>query len=199
MLSVQNMIDCFLALPVNDAVGTIESSVNIIVAIAGGVCAVSGIRFISALKKKRLSATFSFWIQLRVRIEELQRALYADNSIINGLYSNEVRTQWNNRGSFASDEVVERFYNNAQETLQFIKNVSDQIPANEKWLGAYSEFISFLIDISQYDIRNYSSNFKFTSSETLDHRKEYCKKICDNMDILLLEIKCKQTDVASKL
>lgn len=82
MLSVQNMIDCFLALPVNDAVGTIESSVNIIVAIAGGVCAVSGIRFISALKKKRLSATFSFWIQLRVRIEELQRALYADNKLM---------------------------------------------------------------------------------------------------------------------
>ncbi len=189
MVVVQNMIDCFLSLPFNDAVGTIESGVNIIVAIAGGICAVSGIRYISVLKKKRLSVTFSFWIQLRVRIEELRRALYADNSIINGLYSNEVRTQWNARGSSASDEVVKRFYDNAQETLQFIKNVSDQIPANEKWLKAYIEFISFLIDVSQYDIRNFSSNFKFTNSETLDHRQNYCKEICGFMDILLMRIK----------
>lgn len=199
MVAVQNMIDCFLALPCNDAVGTIESAVNIFVAIAGGICAVSGIRYISALKKKRLSATFSFWIQLRVRIEELRQALCADNSIINGLYSNDVRTHWNNKGSLASDEVVDRFYNNAQETLQFIKNVSDQIPANEKWLNAYTEFISFLIDVSQYDIRNYTSSFKFINTETLEHRQKYCKKICDIMDILLDEIKRKQTVVASKL
>lgn len=199
MLAVQNMIDCFLSLPCSDAVGTIESAVNIIVAIAGEICAVGGIRYLSTLKKKRLSAIFSFWIQLRVRIEELRRALCADNSIINGLYSNEVRTGWNNRGSSASDEPVKQFYDNAHETLQFIKNVSDQIPANENWLNAYMEFISFLIDISQYDIRNYLSSFKFTESETLDDRQEYCDKICDIMDTLLVEIDCKQTDVAGKL
>lgn len=199
MVAVQNITDCFLSLPCSEAVGTVESAVNIIAAIAGGICAVVGIRYISVLKKKRLSAIFSFWIQLRVRIEELQRALRADNSIINGLYSNEVRTAWNNKGSLASDEVVGRFYDNAQETLQFIKNVSDQIPANEKWLNAYMEFIGFLIDMSQYDIRDYLSNFKFVKSETLDHRQEYCDKICSIMDILLKEINCKQTDVASKL
>lgn len=198
MVAVHTMIDCFLSLPCNDAVGVIESGVNIIVAIAGGICAVSGIGYISVLKKKQISATFSFWIQLRVRIEELRRALYADNSIINGLYSDEVRTLWNARGSLASDEVVKRFYNNTQETLQFIKNVSDQIPANKKWLDAYIEFISFLIDVAQYDIRNFSSSFKFTNSETLDHRQKYCKKICGFMDELLTEIDEQQTRAAKK-
>lgn len=199
MLAVQNIIDCFLSLSCPDAVEMIESMVNIIIAILGGICAVSGIRYISTLKKKRISSIFSFWIQLRVRIEELRRALYADNSIINGLYSNEVRTDWNKRGSLASDDAVKRFYDNAQETLKFIKNVSDQIPANEKWLNSYIEFIDFLIDISQYDIRDYSSSFKFNNSETLNDRQKYCDSICNIMDILLEEINCKQADVAEKL
>lgn len=199
MVAVQNMLNCFLSLSCLDTLDAIESAVNILGTIAGGICAVSGIRYISILRKKRLSATFSFWIQLRVRIEELRRTLSNDNSIINGLYSHEVRTAWNNRGSLANDEDVERFYNNAQETLQFIKNVSDQIPANKEWLSAYMNFIDFLIDISQYDIRNYSADFKFTNSETLEHRQEYCTKICNIMDTILKEIKCKQNEVASKL
>lgn len=199
MLVVQNIIDCFSFLVCSDAIETVESVINIIVSITGGICAVSGIRYILALRKKRLSAIFSFWIQLRVRIEELQRALSVDNSIINGLYSEEVRHNWNNRGSLASDTAVKRFYDNAQETLKFIKNISDQIPANEKWLDSYIEFIHFLIDISQYDIRNYSSDFKFVDSETLNHREEYCNNICNIMDMLLREIDCKQTDVAAKL
>ena len=139
MLIVQNLLDCCsvsAGIGILDVIGTV---INILAAILGGFCAVKGLRYLEVLRKKRTSAAFSFWIQLRVRIEELRSALVSDNSIVNGLYSDKTRTEWSNTGICASDIVVERFYGDAQETLQFVKNVSDQIPINKEWLNAYTK------------------------------------------------------------
>lgn len=177
----------------------VESVVNIIVAIIGGACAVKGICYIGALRKKRLSGTFSFWIQLRVRIEELHQALLANHSIINGLYSNDTRMQWEQSGAPTTDKAVERFYANAQETLYFIKNVSDQIPADDTWLKEYMKFVGFLIDIIQYDIRDSDCNFKFHDGEKLEQRKQYVEDICETMSQLLKTIEKQQNLVASRI
>ena len=96
-----------------NVLSTVESIENIIVAVIGGVCAVKGIRYIVALRKKRLYGTFSFCIQLRVSIEELYQELQTTPSVINGLYSGEVRILWDRCGTPATDKAVERFYANS--------------------------------------------------------------------------------------
>lgn len=182
-----------------DILNAIESVVNILAALLGGFCAVKGIRYISALKKKRLAATFSFWVQLWIRIEELQQILAANFSVINGMYSSDVRWDWNPTGTSSNDEAVAHFYECAQETLEFLKNVSDQIPASNSWLEKYMDFVKFLIDVTQYDIRDYNTNFKFFGTETLTDRNQYVQNALTTMNTLLDTIKKQQKEVASRL
>ena len=199
MFIVQNIITSFAASSFQDVLGSIETIVNMVFSAIGGFCAFMGISYLASLKKQRNSAIFSFWLQLRVRIEELHLALHSDHSIINGLYSHETRIQWSNEGHMATDEIVTDFHGNVRETLQFIKSISDQIPANKSWLDAYSNFIKFLIDIIQYDIRNQADRFKFTGTETLADRDKYCEDICKTMDTLLTVIREEQEKIARKL
>lgn len=198
MLTVQNAVECCSSLVGIDTLSVIETAVNIIATALGGFCALKGVQFLTILKKKRITAMFSFWIQLRVRVEELKNALISDNSILNGLYSADVRLNWGNTSIGASDEAVKRFYDNVQESLQFIKNTSDQIPVNKKWLQSYIKLVDFLLDVTRYDIRDLNSYFMFSGSETINDRNKYCEGVCNNMSNLLKDIVCEQEKTANK-
>lgn len=199
MLIVQNKCTQIPTSSFADILENIESVTNIIIAIVGVFIAVEGIKYLNTLKERRAATTFTFWIQLEIRIREILIALKDNHSIINGLYSDDARTTWSNQGTSGSDDMVNRFYTNIQETLEFLKGAEDQIPVNTKWLKDYRFFIKFLIDVSQYDIRCTDALFKFSDAETEIDRDKYCSTICKVMDNLLTDIETEQTTASEEL
>lgn len=173
---------------------------GIIAAIIGGICALKGIGYLETLKKKKAAATFSFWSQLSVRLCELKAALYYDKRILNGLYSEDIRETWVDTTG-ASPTVVNKFYQNAHETLFFIKSTPDQMPAYKNWMEDYKGLISFLVDVIQYDVRDLGSGFKFTndSEEEFIYPVDYCNSICTIIDNLLNGMKSEQDEAAERV
>ena len=157
-----------------------------------------GIGYLETLKEKKAAATFSFWSQLTVRLCELKTALYYDIRILNGLYSENIRKLWANT-SGAPSNIVNKFYQDAHETLLFIKSASDQMPAYKNWMEDYKELIAFLVDVIQYDIRDLGRGFKFTTEENCIDPIDYRDSICQTIDNLLNGMKSEQDDAADKV
>ena len=93
-----------------------------------GVGAFKGLCYLKTYKEKRATATFTFWVQLRVRMIEIKSWLESDYSLINCLYDKNIRSTWESE-SGTEDDRIDLFKKLVQETLDFIKSASDQMPA----------------------------------------------------------------------
>lgn len=188
--TIRCIYNLFIALS-ND----MKNIVEIVVAIIGGICALKGISYLQTLKEKRVAAIYSFWSQLSVRISELYSFLDSNHSVINGLYSENVRMSWSGDNSIVSDDSVNKFYQNAIETLAFIKNVPDQMPAYPNWMSDYQSFIKFLITVLQYDITDLEKNYLYNDNTiSIEDRDKYCNNICNVMDRLLTGMQHEQEE-----
>lgn len=172
----------------------VKTFVDIIVAIIGGICAIKGINLLKTLREKKVAATFSFWSQLCVKLKMLGSRLEDDPSLINNLYSADSQTTWSTAGAPPDSQDLCDFDAICVETFEFIKKAPDQIPAYLGWTDDYTELISFLDDVSHYDIKNCSSRFKFTENYSINERDEYVSSICKVINRMIDNINKAQKD-----
>ena len=182
-----------------DIISGIESSVNIIFMLITGVCAIIGILLISKFKEKAIEATFSFWTQLRIRLLRIENRLKNNNGLVNNLYSNDVKSAWSDTGISPSTEDVIDFYNMVEETLHFMENAEDQMPAYRGWVDDYNCVVSFFEDMICYDIRDTVKKFKYNGNESLNERDKLCEEKCKVMKSLIDGILDKQREAEKKI
>ncbi len=181
----------------SNILGNIESITGIIISIVTGVSIILGLRFLKSIKEKQLSATFSFWSQINVRIIRLRKILEWNKGVLNNMYSAEVRTAWETAGP--PTELTSEFKALAVETINYIKETPDQMPAYIGWSNDFSEFEEFLSDVIQYDICDSEKNFISSANTKAPDRDKYCKKICDVMKRLNNGIGKKQHELETAI
>lgn len=207
MLCVQNIfstvqetpstLQCFFSTILDFLEGCYDWA-GIIAAIIGGICALKGIGYLDSLREKKASATFSFEAQLYAHLYELRLMLGQDEKLLTGLYSETSRNEWKDK-SAASDTNLMQFYTCAENTFNFIKAASDQMPVYKNWVTDYTKLIQFLVDVLHYDIRNMKENFKYREMCSMDARTDYWKSICTLLDTLLTEIRNDQSKIADEI
>lgn len=207
MLYVQNISNTVQEIPITlqgilGALPTyLEGGNNlagILAAIIGGFCALKGIGYLESLRKKKVSATFSFEAQLYAHLYELKFMLDQDETLLTGLYSNTARSEWGNKNA-ASEEKLNQFYTCAKNTFKFIKAAPDQMPVYKNWVTDYTKLIQFLVDILHYDIRNTMGNFKYQDKCPMEIRTNYWKSFCSLLNTLLVEIRNDQIKIAGEI
>ena len=162
----------------------VNNLAGIIAALIGGACALKGIGYLELLRQKKAVATFSFESQLYARLYELKIIINSNERMFTNLYSEIAREEWGDKRG-ASEKELKKLYDCVSETLKFIKDASDQMPAYENWGDDYTEMIQFLVDMLHFDIRDNKTGFKYIERCGMDKRTEYWKDICALLDRLL--------------
>lgn len=160
----------------------ISDFVEIMSKIVVGVVSIIGIMYIKPLKDKTITATFTFWSQLKVRLSEIRVRLEADEGILWNIYeqkSQERLAPTMTRVQELKDEI--------QNTLDYIKKTPDQMPAYQGWSGDYTKLISLLEDCLVYDICDDKHHFKPVTDggKIVDYNTEIrtvINKICSEID-----------------
>lgn len=183
---------------ISNNINDIKTFSEIILNIALGVGAVKGLIFLKSFQEKRAAATFTFWLQLKVRMMEIKGWIENDKKLVNYLFDEESRSTWESESSEVSPRLS-AFKEIIVETIQFVKKTPDQIPAYCGWTDDYTEFIKFLEDTIQYDICNGGDYFKFYSPQTVADRDAYCDNICKILGRMCDEIERKQKEIEKRL
>lgn len=150
----------------------------------GGIFAISGIRYLHTLRKKKAEVTFGFWSQLLIRLSQLKMNLEQDNAIINNLFSDGCKKNWTSEGAPTSTDRIKDFQEMAKDTLAFLKTSSDQLPAYPGWTKDYLEIIQFLNEVLFYDISDSRNYFKYNEGG-IASRKAVCEGICNKINKMI--------------
>lgn len=171
---------------------------GMITAVLGGICALNGIRYLTILRQKKVAATFSFEAQLYARLYELKLLLDGDELLLTNFFSDSARKEWGDQRA-APEVEVNQFYIAAQETLSFIKNAEDQMPAYSDWVSDYAMLIQFLVDVLHFDIRDSKNRFKYIKPCSMTERTALYNSTCAMLDKLMGGIKEDQTTTTKAL
>lgn len=166
--------------------------------IVTGVSIIKGIGYLKNLKEKTNSATFNFWSQLRARLWEVLSWLKDDYSLLDNMYESIARRSW--QSNLASGEQrVEEFKQIVMDSLEYIKTTPDQMPAYKGWTNDYNFIVSFLNDVTKYDILNQYKYFKYKGQISKTDRDKNCQDICDTIERLCNGITNKQIEIENKI
>ncbi len=181
-----------------DILTVIDSVVEIIVnifVIIGGIC---GLNYIKKLREKQSDSVFGYLTKLRVRINCINQIFINNCDDITELFINVSNRRIPSANKIQSTyDAAKVLSKNASETLIFLMNEDDQIPAQKGWTKNLNFFISFLIDCEQ--LKN-PTFFKWTNRD--EHQKEIDNYIEDHikcMNKLLKMISKCQTSLEDKL
>lgn len=184
--------------PYTDFLTITDSVVGIVVNILVIIGGILGLNYIKKLREKQKDSIFGYLTKLNVRINCIYQ-IFINNcdDITEQLIdisnrripsANKVQSTYN---------VMEILSQNASETLKFLMNEDDQIPAKKGWTDCLNSFISFLIDCEQ--LKN-PTFFKWVNKD--DHQKdidEYIKNHINCMKNLLEMINDCQIDLENKI
>lgn len=163
-----------------------------------GVSIIKGVGYLKDFKEKTNAATFTFWTQLRMKLFVLMKWLEEDNSLVNNLYSPSSKDTWESDLSQSSNRIQE-FQDKVKNLIHYIETTSDQMPAYNGWIADYNFIFHFLSDIIQYDICNAQEFFKYNDERSIQHRTEYCNKVCKAMKRMCEGIETRQQKVEKEI
>ena len=163
-----------------------------------GIGAYKGLKYLKTYKEKRNAATFTFWMQLRIRMVEIKSWLEEAPDLVDYLYDETTRGEWLGDPPIF-DERIQQFKKMIEETNKFIKDIPDQMPAYVGWTDDYNEFIKFLNDSIQFDISDGYHYFKFGGGKDIMHRDKYVQDICNIIDKMSKEIVLRQKNIELEL
>lgn len=168
-----------------------NSVANTVVVIVG----ISGIFYCKKLKEKQMNATFSYLAQLQVRVKSLYDLfdIYQDN-IMERLYLPRERKEDLTDLTPFIEDLIEQFSSLADETISFLRQTDEQMPACREWPELYSRLIVFLNDMRQISNKNYHKWYK-PSGET----EQYKKIHVNNMKLILDAIEERQKEITKKI
>lgn len=165
--------------------------VDIMLKILTGVVAIIGLRYIKPLKDKTLGATFTFWSQLKIRLIRIKVRIEADKGILKNIYAKDNRDIVEE----LSPDInrVKDLKKDIEDTIDFIRQTPDQMPAYQGWSKDYFKLLFMLEECVVYDICNNEKYFKrITSDEDrIDYRIEICTiidNICEGIDKMQNEL-----------
>lgn len=160
--------------------------VNIIV-ILGGIL---GLLYCKKLKEKQMNATFSYLTQLKVRLQILQ-TMYAthENEIMERFIPETKRREDACAKSSFINDIVDEFSRNALETLKFLQESQEQMPASKDWVDKYEILIEFLLDAEHLSMHTF---YKWIEDDEKQERDSYLQKHKKNLNELLSDIKTEQ-------
>lgn len=155
---------------------------------------VIGIGYIHSLKIKRGEAVFGFWSKLKIRLKKISTALRNDNGLINNLYDSKRRLQY--EAATPAAVTVQEFRNNVAETVSFLRDAEDQMPAYTGWTEDLNVIIEFASNIEVYEIMNPKGSFV---PELFPDRTKYCADICTALDRMVNGIDAEQREIEKQI
>lgn len=166
--------------------------------IVSGILAIKGIRYINLLRKKRVEVVYGYWTHILIRLKAMKTMIKNDHAIINNLFAPRCVEEWTITGAPTSTDNILCFKTTAEETLEFMKQASDQLPAFKGWSENYQHVVDFIIDILFYDITDPNRNFKYDKGG-VDARDEECKKIEGILETMINGIEHEQKSLEKKI
>lgn len=171
---------------------SISDIADIVLSVLTGVIAIIGISYIKPLKDKTISATFTFWSQLKIRLIPIKARLEADNDILSNIYNDD-----DDESLHPKKDRITELKTDIQNTLEYIKNTPDQMPAYRGWSVDYAKLILLLEDCLVYDIENGESYFKNIIHDSTN--KNYQEEICKTIDKIICGIDERQKKIEKKI
>ena len=175
---------------------SISEAIGIIINCIEGVILIVGISFIKTFKEKKNIATFTFWSQLSDRLRVIASYLEHEKGLINNLYENN--NEWEEELT-PDIERINEFKEHVINTLKFIDNAVDQIPAYSGWTNDYDIIKEFLSDVKIYDICNSEKYFKYCNNETKQNRDKNIDKVIEAINHMCLKIKKEQMRIEKRI
>lgn len=179
-------------------VGNLKDLSYVFLNVALCISAYKGLGYIKTFEEKKNTATFTYWVQLRIRLLIIKGWLEEDNNLINFLFGEESRATWESEVG-ADKQRIEKFLDIVEETIHFIKTTPDQIPAYNGWTDDYNKLIIFLREITLFDISNGKCYFKFNGINNIKERNDYCKDICSVIERMCNGIMHKQAEIEGRI
>lgn len=158
----------------------INSCVNIIVFIGG----ILGLKYINKLRERQSDSVFSYLTRLNVRLRFFKMSLTDyKTEILDQFIPESHRREIGPERVVFIDEVINNFSESAKETLNFLRNENDQMPAQIGWFKCLDTLIEFLNDCEHLIQNGY---YKWNINNDMDSEKEsyYCKHM-ENINKLI--------------
>lgn len=168
---------------------------SIILSIITGLCALTGVSYIKALKNKKLEAASGFWIQILSYLLELKNLMGNNRLALDFLYSKDAKNNNENIGNRSNENRLE-LSDMSQKVLALIMGSNNQIPVCRGWTQRYIKLNELLYDLSHLKDDYYS---KWDEWDNGVSRENYYKENIDNLNKMISAIIKYQKDIENKL
>lgn len=168
--------------------------VNVVVIIGG----IMGLNYVKKLREKQKESTFNYLTKLNVRLKyfEITVEEFAYD-IKTRLVPKRLRRDTSAEKILTVTNMFTQLTKNAEETLKFLKNENDQMPATRGWVDCFNTFIEFLVDSAKLEQETYSK------WDTCDNPEEevdkYISDHLENIRELIRMVHQKQCDLEDEL
>lgn len=176
-------------------VNTVTDIIVNIIVIAGGIL---GFKYVKKLREKQMDSIFSYQIRLNIRLKYFHEILvtyYAD--IMDCFFPEADRREISADRSSLVENTVKNLSEYARDTMKFLRDENNQMPAKKGWSGQLNLFVEFLIDCEQLDQSGY---FKWLKDENGITKSEYYyKQVLNNINELMEMIEESQKKVEEEI
>lgn len=181
-----------------DILATVNIFVNILVNIVVIVGGVLGFNYIRKLREKQNDAVFSYLMKLNVRLKYFREILIRyEEDIMERYFPKGFRRGTSVDRTVLVRNTIKQLADRAEETLIFLQNEDNQLPAQDGWINSFNCFIDFLIDCEQLDQEEY---FKWMESDDMeDKKKQYYDNVIKHIDILLKMVNERQLELEDEI
>lgn len=144
-----------------------------------------------------MNAAFSYLTQFQVRLKTLQTLFIEyENQIMERFIPETKRREDADAISSFINEIINEFSRNALETLKFLQESQEQMPASKDWINKYEILIEFLLDAEHLSMPTF---YKWIDDDENQLRDRYVKKHKKNLAELLNDIKKEQQKNIKKI
>ena len=182
-----------------DFLNTIDTVISIIVGIISIIGGLLGIFLLKNLREKSLNATLGYFSRLKVHIHSLNSTFesYYTEIFYRFLPENSRPEEDQTKISFIND-IINNFSDEAIDTLLFLKNEDNQMPADSNWMNEFNILLEFLEDMKYIKQPRY---YKFSTDEHFNENsvKDYYKKHSNNLSNILKSIEKHQEKIQDQL
>lgn len=168
--------------------------VNVVVIIGG----ILGLSYIKRMRDKQSDATFSYLMRLNIRLKYFKIFFekYRDD-IMGRFYPENYRREPSVDRMNLVEETIQNLSQQAEETLDFLRNEDNQLPAKSGWVDNINQFVELLINCEQLKNKEY---FIWTENKDVEkEREEHYEEIMKIINTLLNMVNARQKELEDKI
>lgn len=183
---------------VKDALLNVNTTTSILVNIIVIVGGILGFKYVKKLREKQMDSIFSYQTRLNVRLRYFHEVLVTYRvDIIEYFFPEADRRETSADRIGLVRSTVKHLAEYARDTMKFLRDENNQMPAKKGWSKQLNAFIKFLIDCEQLDQPGY---FKWLKDENgIIKSQQYYKNVSENIDRLLQMIEDCQEEVEGEI